>query len=435
MKTYHLISLGCAKNTVDSESIALLLNQMGLQPQENATKADLLLVNTCGFINPARQESIEVLSELAGSKQQGQVLVAAGCMAQLFSEAIKEKVPAVDIVIGSQQWQSIPQQLSTFWGKQGYHADYHLPTDELTPRIARQGGSAYLEISYGCRRQCAYCSIPLIKGSLRSRPPEEIFADASVLASRNVKEFVLIAQDTSEYGKESNSHYGIVELITDLLHREPQIPWLRLLYTYPGVLNPPFIDLMKNESRFLNYLDIPLQHADPTVLRSMQRPSDIKRTKDQLLQLREAIPDITLRTTFIVGYPTEGEKEFQHLLDFVQEVRFDRMGVFPFSYEDNTPSAPFGDPVSLEVKMERLDLLMRTQQEISLQKNQSFVGKSLPVLIEGVDHKEKISIGRSYRDAPEIDGLVFVDGVHPVGEFVEADITEALEYDLIGNPA
>jgi ribosomal protein S12 methylthiotransferase len=435
MKTYHLISLGCAKNTVDSEAIAILLNKMGMQAQDKPNQADLLLVNTCGFINPARQESIEVLTELAQSKQKGQVLVAAGCMAQLFSEAIKEKVPAVDIVIGSQQWQSIPQKLNQFWHKQGYHAEYHLPTDDLTPRVAKQGGSAYLEISYGCRRQCAYCSIPLIKGTLRSRPPEQIFADASLLASRNVKELVLIAQDTSEYGKDSYPQYGIVDLIKDLINKVPQIPWLRLLYTFPGVLDPSFINLMRTEPRFLNYLDIPLQHADSSVLRSMQRPSDISRTKDQLLQLREVIPDITLRTTFIVGYPTEGDKEFANLLAFTEEIQFDRVGVFPFSYEDNTPSAPLGDPIPMNTKLERLDILMSTQQEISLQKNQTFLGKKLPVLIEGVDDKEKVSIGRSYRDAPEIDGLVFVDGVHPVGEFVETVIIEALEYDLIGRPA
>jgi ribosomal protein S12 methylthiotransferase len=435
MKTYHLISLGCAKNTVDSEAIAMLLNQMGMRAQDKPNKADLLLVNTCGFINPARQESIEVLTELAQSKQKGQVLVAAGCMAQLFSEAIKEKVPAVDIVIGTQQWHSIPQKLNQFWNKKGYHAEYHLPTEALTPRVAKQGGSAYLEISYGCRRQCAYCSIPLIKGTLRSRPPEQIIADASLLASANVKELVLIAQDTSEYGKDINPFYGIVDLIKDLIGKVPQIPWLRLLYTFPGVLNPSFINLMKTEPRFLNYLDIPLQHADSSVLRSMQRPSDISRTKDQLLQLREAIPDITLRTTFIVGYPTEGEKEFANLLTFLEEIRFDRVGIFPFSYEDNTPSAPLGDPIPMETKLERLDILMSTQQEISLQKNQSIVGRKLSVLVEGVDHKEKVSIGRSYRDAPEIDGLVFVDGIHPVGEFVETFVTEALEYDLIGSPA
>jgi ribosomal protein S12 methylthiotransferase len=435
MKTYHLISLGCAKNTVDSEAIALLLNKMGMRAQEKAAKADLLLVNTCGFINPARQESIEVLSELAQSKQEGQVLMAAGCMAQLFSDVIKENVPAVDIVIGSQQWHSIPRLLSEMWDKQGYRAEYNLPSEDLTPRVAQQGGSAYLEISYGCRRQCAYCSIPLIKGTLHSRPLEQILADARLLATNNVKELALIAQDTSEYGKDIHPHFGIVDLIKDLLHQVPQIPWLRLLYTFPGVLKPPFIDLMKTEPRFLNYLDIPLQHADPSVLRSMQRPSDISRTKDQLLQLREVIPDITLRTTFIVGYPSEGEKEFSNLLTFLEEIRFDRVGVFPFSYEDNTPSAPLGDPIPLETKLERLDILMRTQQEISLQKNQSFLGKTLPVLIEGVDHKEKVSIGRSYRDAPEIDGLVFVDGVHPVGEFVETVITEALEYDLFARPA
>ena len=431
MKNFHLISLGCAKNTVDSQSIAHLLQQTGFSAVPVMEDSDVILVNTCGFIGAAREETLQTLQELAEQKTERQLLVASGCMAQLFEDQIRSAVPNIDLVIGSQNWQSLPALITEKLVPSGMKANYSLPT---TPRVAVQGPSAYLEISYGCRRQCSYCSIPLIKGTLQSRSKEEILADAVLLQKNNIKEIMVIGQDTSDYGHDNKDGYGLVNLLKDLFTAVPHIPWVRLLYAFPGVITPDFIELMKTQKQFLHYLDIPLQHAHPAILRSMNRPANIEHTKENLLKLREEIPDIALRTTFIVGYPGEGEKEFQTLLDFVNDIQFDRVGVFPFSYEANTPSAPLGDPIPEQVKTERVGELMRLQQQISLHTNQSYLKQQLDVLIEGIDEKEKISVGRSYRDAPEIDGLVFVDGVYQVGDLIKVEITDALEYDLIGIP-
>jgi ribosomal protein S12 methylthiotransferase len=432
MKKFYLISLGCAKNTVDSQSIAALMNQSGFQFSPEIDQVDVILVNTCGFIGAARQETLEVLSEIAEKKNKRQHLVAAGCMAELFESQIREAVPGVDLIVGSQRWEQLPQLINKQLSPKGYKARFDLPS---VPRVAIQGASAYLEISNGCRRQCSYCSIPLIKGTLRSRTKEEILLDARYLQENHIKEIMVIGQDTSDFGNDRNDGYKLPHLIEDLLLVTPDVPWIRLLYSFPGVVTEQFLSLMKDNQRILNYLDIPLQHADKTILRSMNRPSNINQTRDDLLRIREEIPGIALRTTFIVGYPGEGEKEYQTLLDFIEEIRFDRVGVFPFSYEPNTPSAPLGDPIPEEIKLQRVDKLMRSQQQISLEINQSFVGKQLEVLIEGVDEKEKISVGRTYRDAPEIDGLVFVNGLFPVGTMINVNITEGLEYDLIGEAA
>jgi ribosomal protein S12 methylthiotransferase len=430
MTYYHLVSLGCAKNTVDSQSIsALLQQQSNFVSTQDPSQANVILINTCGFIGAARQETIEVLGEFAAGKQPGQLLVAAGCMAQLFEEQIRSTVPSVDLVIGSQNWLSIPKQIAEALSPAGFKAKYGLPS---VPRIAVQGPSAYLEISNGCRRQCSYCSIPNIKGSLRSRSKDSILSDAMLLQENLVKEIMIIGQDTSDYGHDQKNGYGLVNLLDDLFKTVPNVPWIRLLYAFPGIITDDFINMMKNNEQFLNYLDIPLQHAHPTILRSMNRPANIDHTKENLLRLRQEIPGIALRTTFIVGYPGEGEEEFQTLLNFIEEIQFDRVGVFPFSFEANTPSAPLGDPIPESVKSERVDQLMRLQQEISWKLNQTFIGKTVVVLIEGNDLKEKISVGRTYRDAPEIDGLVFVNGVFNVGDLIAVKITEALEYDLIG---
>ena len=431
MKTFHLISLGCAKNTVDSQSIAALMQQNGFLATSDPAAADTILVNTCGFIGAAREETIGILQELAENKKRPQVLVAAGCMAQLFEEQIRIAVPQVDLVVGSLQWTTLPHQIMSQLSPAGYKARYDLPP---VPRVAVQGKSAYLEISNGCRRQCSYCSIPLIKGTLRSRSKEEILTDAKLLQDNLVKEIMVIGQDTSDFGNDRRDGYYLPELLVDLLKTTPQIPWIRLLYAFPGVITDRFTDLMKSNPRFLNYLDIPLQHAHPDILRSMNRPANIHQTRDDLLRLRQEIPDIAIRTTFIVGYPGEGDREFQTLLDFIADIRFDRVGVFPFSFEGNTSSAPLGDPIPNEIKTERIDTLMRLQQEISLRINEKWIGQEMQVLIEGVDAKENISVGRTFRDAPEIDGLVFVNGLFTVGDMINVSISDALEYDLIAEP-
>jgi ribosomal protein S12 methylthiotransferase len=315
---------------------------------------------------------------------------------------------------------------------------YHLPdaatvgTDERgVLRVSRQGPSAYLKIADGCRRPCAYCSIPLIKGTTVSRPPEVIVREAKLLQDSGLKELILIAQDTTDYGHDLGLKDGLATLIEQITHAAPQLPWLRILYAYPGYVTDRLIDLMANHPQVLHYLDIPLQHAHPDTLKRMRRPADLDWVHRTLEKMRAAMPDLALRTTFIVGYPGETEQEFQALLDFVDEVKFDRVGVFPFSFEPGTTSEALGDPIPGEVKEERAARVMHLQESISLARNQALVGKTLPVLIEGTQNG--VAVGRSYRDAPEIDGMVFVEGQATVGQIVAVTITSALVHDLAGS--
>ncbi|NSW51910.1 MAG: 30S ribosomal protein S12 methylthiotransferase RimO [Anaerolineae bacterium] len=444
MHTFYLLSLGCSKNTVDSESMGQLLREYGLIPKKDPAEADLLIVNTCGFIQPARLETIESLKELANNKRPDQMLIAAGCMTQLYADDVILQVPQVDGVLGSRQWMNIVplverlnRQRSSSVGRKESSL-YQLPVFDTNPtatarQVAIQGTSAYLKIAEGCRRACAYCAIPLIKGGLVSRPKHEILSDARYLQAQGVKEINLIAQDTTDYGKDQAGEYHFTRLIQDVLSVTPDVPWIRMLYAFPGCINDEFIKLMAENPRFLPYLDIPLQHAHPEILRSMNRPANIDHTRTQLTALRNAVENLVLRTTFIIGYPGEGENEFLALLDFVKEMQFDRVGVFPFYFESGTPSAPLGDPVPTEVKQDRIDRLMTVQQQISLAKNQAWVGKDLLVLIEGIDDVQKIAIGRSFRDAPEIDGLVFIEGNCSPGDMVQVRITDAMPYDLVGH--
>jgi len=442
MKSFYLLSLGCAKNTVDSDSIGTLLLQQGYQSTANPQEADLLIVNTCGFIAPARTESIESLQELSQLKNENQMLIAAGCMTQLYADEVIANVPKIDGVLGSRHWMDIVELIQQIGKNKNRNLPpFHLPdehqdhpVEDHVHRTSLNGKSAYLKIAEGCRRNCAFCSIPSIKGTLVSRSPQSILADASYLQAQGVKELILIAQDTSDYGVDKADGYTFTYLIKDILEQTPNIPWIRMLYAFPGCINDDFIQLMANNARFLPYLDIPLQHAHPSILKSMHRPFNIDETRQQLKELRKVVPNLVLRTTFIVGYPGEGEAEFQTLLDFVEEMQFDRVGVFPFYYEAGTPSAPLGDPISEEVKQERIDRLMTLQQKISLQKNQAWVGKTMTILIEGQDRDQNISIGRSFRDAPEIDGLVFIEGLFEIGDMVTARITDALPYDLMARP-
>jgi ribosomal protein S12 methylthiotransferase len=312
---------------------------------------------------------------------------------------------------------------------------YHLPETPRLPagdsgvgRSAVQGASAYLKIADGCRRPCAFCAIPLIKGTAVSRPPEAILAEARGLAEQGVREIILIAQDTTDYGHDLGLKDGLAQLLEGLVSAVPQVDWLRVLYAYPGYVTDRMVEVMAARPQVLHYLDMPLQHAHPSMLRRMRRPANVDWVQRTLEKMRAAMPDLALRTTFIVGYPGETEQEFQTLLDFVAEARFDRVGVFTFSFEPGTASEPLGDPVPEEVKVERRRRLMELQQRISLEKNQALVGRTLPVLIEGSN--DGLSLGRSYRDAPEIDGLVIIEGEIPAGEIVPARVTGALAYDV-----
>jgi ribosomal protein S12 methylthiotransferase len=293
-----------------------------------------------------------------------------------------------------------------------------------------QGASAYVKIADGCRRPCAFCAIPRIKGTAVSRPPEAVLQEARSLRDQGVREIILIAQDTTDYGHDLGLREGLSSLLESLAMSVPEVNWIRLLYAYPGAVTAKLIEVMASHPALIPYLDMPLQHAHPATLRRMRRPANVTWVRRTLAHMRDALPGLALRTTFIVGYPGETEEEFQTLLEFLEEIRFDRVGVFTFSFEPGTTSEPLGDPVPSEEKEERHRRLMELQQRISLERNQAQIGRTLPVLIEGKG--EGISLGRSYRDAPEIDGMVLVEGEIPPGEMVPVRITGALVYDLSG---
>ncbi len=435
---YYLSSLGCAKNTVDSEGMAQLLARAGYQGTDRPEKASVLIVNTCGFIEPARQESITVLRDLAARKGRHQLLIAAGCLAQRYGAILSQEVPGLDGVLGTRRWMDILDLIERLRKRPHPEPLYHLPDEALTVgrdekgvlRAAIQGASAYLKIADGCRRPCAFCAIPLIKGTHVSRPPDVIISEAARLNDLGIKEIILISQDTTDYGHDLGMQDGLAILLERILTAAPDVPWIRVMYAYPGYVTPRLIEVMATHERILPYLDIPLQHGNREVLKRMRRPANLEWVYETVSRLRQAMPEIAIRTTFIVGYPGETEKEFEDLLEFVRDLRFDRVGVFTYSYEAGTPSAELPDQVPEEIKIDRRDRLMQVQQDISLQRNQLFMGQTLPVLVEG--YGDGLSIGRSFRDAPEIDGLVIVEEKLPIGEIVPVLITGAMVYDLVG---
>jgi ribosomal protein S12 methylthiotransferase len=439
-KTIFLVSLGCAKNSVDSDAMAQLLTGAGYRLVESPQEAGVLLVNTCGFIAPARHESYQTLSELAQNKRKDQLLIAAGCLTQRFGREVAQRVVGVDGILGTRRWMDIVDVVDSLRQRKHPATLYHLPEAPTVGKdehgvvgASRQGYSAFLKIADGCRRPCAFCAIPLIKGTLISRPMPRLLEEARFLQEQGVKEIILIAQDTTDYGHDLGMHDGLARLLEELIISAPDVPWWRIMYTYPGFVSDRLIDMMAAYPKILPYLDLPLQHAHPEVLKRMRRPVNIDGVRRTLDKMRRQLPGLALRTTFIVGYPGETEAEFNTLLDFISEVRFDRLGIFQYS---------FGDPIPSAVKEQRYQQIMELQQSISLEINQSFVGQTLQVLVEGQGNLEeetskagppqRISLGRTYRDAPEIDGLVLIDGEAPVGEIVPVRITGALTYDLSG---
>jgi ribosomal protein S12 methylthiotransferase len=437
---FHIVSLGCAKNTVDSQSMTELLTRAGYQASPIADEADVLIVNTCGFIQPAREESYLTLNELGASKRPDQLLIAAGCLPQYLGSQIASEVPGLDAVLGTRRWMDIVAVLQKLRLESPPAPLFHLPdtptvgTDEHgVLRAAVQGASAYLKIADGCHRPCAFCSIPSIKGPTVSRPMQRILTEARHLQDLGVRELILIAQDTTAYGHDLGLHDGLPDLLAELVREVPRIEWIRILYAYPGSVSQRMIDAMAQHDQILPYLDMPLQHAHPDTLRRMRRPANIEWVNRTLEKMRRTMPDLALRTTFIVGYPGETDAEFQTLCDFVAEVRFDRLGVFAYSFEPGTSAAELGDPVPESLKQERLARLMELQQQISLEKHQQLIGRSLDVLIEG--QGDGLSMGRTYRDAPEIDGLVIVEGEVEIGTIASVRIDGAMPYDLTGHPA
>lgn len=429
---FALISLGCSKNTVDSELILSILEKNGYERTEDPAQADILLVNTCGFIEPAKQESIDVLFEMAEYKEQGRcrLLVACGCLAQRYEQALMSDMPEVDLVVGVSEYAELPKLLTeALNGKRQSRcgAPKGVLTGERTLLTAPY--SAYIRIADGCDNRCAYCAIPLIRGDFRSRTIEDVLNEIQTLAKRGVREFTLIAQDTSRFGIDLCGR----SLLPELMEQAAEISgveWLRVLYTYPDEIDGELLRVMASHENICRYLDLPLQHADPELLHRMNRRGDPDQTRALLHQAREM--GFILRTTFITGFPGETEEQFEHLLDFVKEIRFDRLGAFAFSPEEDTPAAEMPDQIPEEVRQERLERLMLMQQEISLERNQIRLGSVVRVLVDGVD-EEGCVFGRSYAEAPEdIDGGIrLLNGrKDQIGTFVKARIVTADIYDL-----
>ncbi len=441
---YYLLTLGCPKNTVDSEGMAMLLGSAGYRGTAVPANADVLIVNTCGFLAAAEEESLATLRDLARHKRRGQTLIAAGCMAQRAAARIVKEVPGVDGLLGTRRWMEIVPFIQGLRGGKGARSfgryallgDPETPLEGAMPRPAVVNGSAYLKISDGCNAPCAFCSIPSFKGPLRSRLPAAIVAEAQALVAAGAQEIILIGQDTTDYGRDVGRTDALPDLVRAILAGAPDLRWLRLMYAYPGHVTERLIEVMAADPRVCHYLDIPLQHGDPATLRRMFRPSNTERLLDTFAQMRAAMPDMAFRSTFIVGLPGETEAGFQGLLDFVDALQFDRVGAFPFSPEPGTAAFDMPDQVPDEVKEERYEQVMAAQQRISLARNLAQVGRTLDVLVEGhgeiSGHKGPVSVGRSYRDAPEVDGLVVVPGVLPVGKLSAVRITGALAYDLMG---
>lgn len=434
--------MGCPKNVFDSEGISEMLLQASYNGVNDPRRADVLIVNTCGFLQAAKDESIQALQELAQLKRKGQLLIAAGCMAQRFGSEVTRQVKGLDGLIGTRAWTDIVPFIQKLRANKRPEPLYHLPETGDTPietvalnrqRVDVGRASAYLKISDGCSAPCAFCTIPSFKGLNRSRPRQHLLAEAQQLQAAGVQEVILIAQDTTAYGRDWGELDGLPLLLEQLVAAAPGIKWWRLMYAYPGHASEKLVEVMAAHPQIIPYIDMPLQHGHPDTLKRMRRPHNVDRLLRWIEYYRQAMPDAVLRTTFIVGYPGETEAEFQGLLDFMEAVEFDRVGAFTFSPEQGTPAFHLPHPVDEEVKQERWERLMAFQQPISLRRNQLAVGKRLEVLVDGADNG--LSITRSYRDAPEIDGYVVVEKELPPGQMAQVIVTGAMEYDLVAIPA
>jgi ribosomal protein S12 methylthiotransferase len=435
---FYLLTLGCPKNVADSEGMATVMKQNGYQQTEDTAKADVLIVNTCGFLQVARQESENALRELAALKAPGQLLVAAGCLPQRYGTQVLNDIHGIDGIIGTAQWTQLARFVKTLRGRRVKAQDRvrlgELGADDsaLVATVARntytKNPSAYIKIADGCSAPCAFCTIPSFKGLQKSKPAAQVVAEARDLVARGAQEIVLVAQDSTAYGRDVGAKDALPELMETILEAVPSLRWLRLMYAYPGNVSKRLAETMARHPQIAHYLDVPLQHGAAGVLRRMRRPSpDVARR--MIETLRAAMPDIAIRSTFIVGYPGETESEFQELLDFLSWAQLERVGAFTFSPEPNTLSATQDGQLPQEVKDERYARLMEYQRAISLAKNRMLVGRELDVLIEGKG--DGLSVGRSYRDAPEVDGVVLVQEELKVGRMARVRVTGALEYDVV----
>ena len=432
------VSLGCDKNLVDSEMMLGMLQEKGFSFTDDEAEADIVVVNTCCFIGDAKEESINTLLEMAQLKENGQIkaLIAAGCLAQRYKEEIQKEIPEVDAIVGTTAIDSIVAAVEEVLEgrKSNYYADLNAKPVTDKKRIVTTGGHfAYLKIAEGCNKRCTYCIIPKVRGNYRSVPIENLLKEASKLAEGGVKELILVAQETTLYGVDL---YGEKSL-PKLLHELAQIPgiyWIRILYCYPEEITEDLIQVIKEEPKVCNYLDIPIQHASDRILRRMGRKTDQADLRRIIGKLREEIPDICLRTTLITGFPGETQEDFEELLDFVDEMEFDRLGVFPYSQEEDTPAAEMEDQIPEEIKVERQSQVMELQQEIAFEKAEDMVGRVLTVMVEGKITDEDAYVTRTYRDAPNVDGYLFLNTTATLmtGDFVKVLVTDSNEYDLIG---
>lgn len=420
-----VITLGCSKNTVDSERLMRQLQLNKIKLTDDPNKSDTVIINTCGFIEAAKEESINTILNSVALKNEGKLkkVIVAGCLSERYKSDLIKEIPEVDVYFGTENYEGIVKEL-------GGDLKYELLGERL---LTTPSHTAYLKISEGCDHPCSFCAIPIMRGLHKSKPMDELIKEAEFLAANNTKELVIIAQDTTDYGKDLYGRQNLAELLNKLSEVKG-IEWIRIMYAYPSKFPDDVIEEIKSNPKVLHYVDIPLQHISDDVLKSMRRGVTASRTRKLIEKLRTQIPDITLRTTFIVGYPNETEKDFMMLCDFIRETRFDRVGTFTFSVEENTSSYILGDPVSAEEKQRRKAALMDIQQNISLEKNASFTGKVLKVLVEGIEGD--FYIGRSYRDAPDVDGEVLINkkGIKlQPGSFYDIKITDYDEYDLFGD--
>lgn len=417
-----VITLGCSKNTVDSERLMNQLKLNDLDVVHNSDDANSVIINTCGFIEAAKEESINTILSAIELKKQGKLkkVIVAGCLSERYMNELRKEIPEVDAFFGTEAYESIVNEF-------GGDLKYELLGERVltTPKHF-----AYLKISEGCDNPCSFCAIPLMRGLHKSRPMEDLINEAKSLAKQGVKELIIIGQDTTDYGKDIYQKRNLAELLHNLSLING-IEWIRLLYVYPSHFPEDLIDEIANNPKILKYIDIPLQHIADNVLKSMRRGITKRRTIELINTLKERIPNLTLRTTFIVGYPAETENDFDELCQFIKEIKFDRIGVFNYSVEENTASFILGDPISEEIKEERKATVMEIQKEISEEKNRELIGKKIKVLIDEFDGEN--FIGRTERDAPEVDGEVIISATKEtlnIGEFYNIEIYDCNEYDL-----
>ena len=432
------VSLGCDKNLVDTEMMLGLLNKDGYTFTDDEHEADVVVVNTCCFIGDAKEESVNTILEMAELKKEGRckALIVTGCMAQRYKQEILDEIPEVDGILGTSTYDEISNVLKKVLGgsrESCFHDLNALPNVEV-PRVVTTGGYyAFLKIAEGCDKRCTYCIIPDLRGSYRSVPMERLIEEAKQLASQGVKELILVAQETTLYGIDLYKKKSLPKLLHELC-KVPGIQWIRIQYCYPEEITQELIETIREEEKVCNYLDIPIQHASDRILKRMGRRTNQKQLREMIASLRSQIPDIALRTTLISGFPGETEEDQEEVMRFVDEMEFERLGVFAYSQEEDTPAAEFPDQVPQELKEERRHEIMELQQEISYEKSQSMIGKVLEVMIEGKVADENAYVGRTYMDAPGVDGLIFINTDLDLmsGDFVRAKVTGALEYDLIG---